>query len=306
MATDLPRLSPADTTLSADLIAQRGFALVRRGFDADEVRAFLAQLAREFRAMRQREAAIEEALREAEYRARHPRVDEETLLSAVGEETASILRSAHAAAADIRAKAEDNAARILKEAQERADAMRGQAETVLGRRTDEAEAAAAKIRETAASDTERIRNAARQRTEEAAAEAAKIREAAAADGERIRSSVRQQAEEAEASAAKIREAAAADAERIRNSARQQTEAELRATRKATVEAAQTTRERILTDLARRRKLAAVQIDQLRAGRERLLEAYRVVRRTLDEVTAELERADVEARAAAEAVGRRQA
>jgi DivIVA domain-containing protein len=313
MATDLPRLSPADTTLSADLIAQRGFALVRRGFDADEVRAFLAQVAKEFRAMRQREAAVEEALREAEYRASHPRVDEETLLSAVGEETASILRSAHAAAADIRAKAEDNAARILKEAQERADAMRGQAETVLGRRTDEAEAAAAKIRETAASDTERIRTAARQRTEEAAAEAAKIREAAAADGERIRSSVRQQAEEAEASAAKIREAAAADAERIRNSARQQaetvrqqTEAELRATRKATVEAAQTTRERILTDLARRRKLAAVQIDQLRAGRERLLEAYRVVRRTLDEVTAELERADVEARAAAEAVGRRQA
>src|SRR2546426_7784233 len=161
MATpDLPRLSQADTTLSADLIAQRGFALVRRGFDTDEVRSFLAHVAKEFRAMRQREAAMEDAVREADYRAAHPRVDEETLLAAVGEETASILRSAHAAAADIKAKAEENAARILKEAQERGDGLRTQAESVLSRRTDDAEAAATKIREAAAADAERIRTAA--------------------------------------------------------------------------------------------------------------------------------------------------
>ncbi|HSS10057.1 MAG TPA: DivIVA domain-containing protein [Acidimicrobiales bacterium] len=113
MASDVSRLSAAELSLSADLIAQRGFGTSRRGFDPDEVRAFLTQVAKEFRALRQRESALEQALREAEYRAAHPKWDENTLLSAVGEETASILRSAHTAAADIRAKSEENAARIL-------------------------------------------------------------------------------------------------------------------------------------------------------------------------------------------------
>ncbi|HEX9968575.1 MAG TPA: hypothetical protein VGB03_00425, partial [Acidimicrobiales bacterium] len=70
------------------------------------------------------------------------------------------------------------------------------------------------------------------------------------------------------------------------------------------EEAQASRTKILTDLARRRKLAHTQVEQLRAGRERLLEAYRLVRSTLDEVTDELVRAEAEARAAAEAAARR--
>ncbi|MGP8205158.1 MAG: hypothetical protein ACLQVK_03715, partial [Acidimicrobiales bacterium] len=53
-------------------------------------------------------------------------------------------------------------------------------------------------------------------------------------------------------------------------------------------------------------LGSVQVEQLRAGRERLLDAYLVVRRTLDDVTDELQRADAEARAAADAVGRQNA
>ena len=61
-----------------------------------------------------------------------------------------------------------------------------------------------------------------------------------------------------------------------------------------------------TDLARRRKLGTVQVEQLRAGRERLLDAYLVVRRTLDEVTDELQRADAEAGAASEGPGRQHA
>src|SRR2546430_1796534 len=59
------------------------------------------------------------------------------------------------------------------------------------------------------------------------------------------------------------------------------------------------RAKVLGDLGRRRKLAQVQVAQLRAGRERLLDAYRTVRRTLDEVSDELQRADAEARLAAE-------
>jgi DivIVA domain-containing protein len=249
MASDPSRLSASDSSLSADLIAQRGFSSARRGFDPEEVKAFLGKVAKEFRAMRQLQSSLEELLREAEYRASHPTWDENTLLSAVGEETASILRSAHAAAADIKGKAEDNASRILKEAQEQSTAMRGDAEAILKQRTEEAEAAATRVREQAQADAERMRDTARHQ-----------------------------------------------AEAIR--------AQVEAERKAIVEAAQTTRERILADLTRRRKVASVQIEQLRAGRDRLLEAYRVVRGTLDEVTEELQRADGEARAAAEAVGRR--
>ncbi len=247
MASD-PRLVTSDTSLSADLIAQRGFSSSRRGFDPDEVRSFLGTVAQEFRAMRHRQAALEERLREAEYRAAHPVWDENAVLSAVGEETASILRSAHAAAADIKARAEDNAARILNAAHEQAAATRGEAEGVLKQRTDEAEAAAARVRELATAEAERTRDAARQQ-----------------------------------------------AEAVRT--------EVEAERTALVEAAHSARERILSDLSRRRNVAAVQIEQLRAGRERLLDAYRVVRETLDEVTDELQRADAEARAAAMAAGR---
>lgn len=249
MATDRARLGPSEPSLSPELIAQRGFLTSRRGFDPAEVKAFLAQVADELRARRHHEAALERALAEAEERAAHPSFDQDTLMSAVGEETASILRSAHAAAADIRAKAEDNAARILKEAHDRSSAMLEEAEAVLGRRTAEAEAQAARITEVARADTERARDAVRQ-----------------------------------------------EAEALRS--------QIEAERKLTMEAAQGARERILGDLTRRRKVAMVQIEQLRAGRERLLEAYKVVRRTLDEVTGELQRADSAARAAAEAAGHR--
>ncbi len=64
--------------------------------------------------------------------------------------------------------------------------------------------------------------------------------------------------------------------------------------------AQRVRERMLRDLARRRKGMRQQIDQLQAGRDRLVAAYDVVRETLDIATAELEIAVPEARLAAEA------
>ena len=60
------------------------------------------------------------------------------------------------------------------------------------------------------------------------------------------------------------------------------------------------RERILADLGRRRMLLQAQIDELRAGRDRLLDSYRVVKRTLNDATEAL--VQVEARAAQELAG----
>ncbi len=67
--------------------------------------------------------------------------------------------------------------------------------------------------------------------------------------------------------------------------------------------AQLVRRRILEDLIRRRRVLRRQIDQLRAGRERLLEAYEVVGQTVEEATAELGLALPAATAAAQRAGR---
>ena len=247
MAGDRPR--SAEESISADLIAQRGFSTAFRGFDTAEVKAFLSQVAAEVRLLRQQQADLQAALAAAEDRAAHPRLDEETLTAAVGEETKAILRAARTAATDIRTQAEETASGHVSEGQERADLLRAEAEAILSIRTDEAEAAAAEIRAEALRET-----------------------------------------------TELREKAQSEAEAVTAKAEQD--------RRETVERAQAHRDKILGDLGRRRKLAATQIEQLRAGRDRLLEAYRVVRQTLDDVSAELQRSDAEARAAAEAAARR--
>ncbi|MEL7208814.1 MAG: DivIVA domain-containing protein, partial [Actinomycetota bacterium] len=71
-----------------------------------------------------------------------------------------------------------------------------------------------------------------------------------------------------------------------------------------VQEAHTVRRRMLEDLARRRRALRQQVEQLRGGRERLLEAYEVVGHTMREATEELAAALPEARAAAERAGHR--
>ena len=63
--------------------------------------------------------------------------------------------------------------------------------------------------------------------------------------------------------------------------------------------AQRVRERMLRDLVRRRKTLSQQIEQLNAGRERLIEAYAVVRQALDAATNELDIVLPEAKIAAD-------
>jgi DivIVA domain-containing protein len=234
--------------MSADLIAGRRFGQTWRGYDPDEVAQFLARVATQVRLLRERIEAADSARRDAEQRASHPEMDEAALMSAVGEETAGILRSARSAAAEITAKAEANAAALVATAEARATELVAQAESMLAVRTTEAEATAAEILAIAEGEAEDLSQTAQREAEALAEEAAD----------------------------KYKEM---------------------------VQAAHDVRETILSDLARRRNLATVQIDQLRAGRERLLDAYLVVRRTLDEVTDELQRAGAEAKAAADAVGR---
>ena len=70
-----------------------------------------------------------------------------------------------------------------------------------------------------------------------------------------------------------------------------------------VEEAQALRARVLADLARRRKVLHAQIEQLRAGRERLAETVNDVKRSVEAIAEELFVAEDEARLAAELAGR---
>lgn len=73
--------------------------------------------------------------------------------------------------------------------------------------------------------------------------------------------------------------------------------------RAMVDEAQQLRARVLADLARRRKVLHAQIEQLRAGRERLAETIQDVRRSVDVIADDLFTAEDDARLAAEAAGR---
>jgi DivIVA domain-containing protein len=77
----------------------------------------------------------------------------------------------------------------------------------------------------------------------------------------------------------------------------------RAEGRVMVEEAQQLRARVLADLSRRRKVLHAQIEQLRAGRERLAETITDVRRSVDTIAEDLFNAENEARLAAEVAGR---
>jgi DivIVA domain-containing protein len=239
-----------DPSLTPELIQAQSFTAGFRGYDQNEVRTFLTRVAAELRTLRERNTNLESAWHSAEERAARPPVlDEDTLMSAVGEETAAILRTARAAAADLKTKAADEAEKTLTDANARAEELNEEAQGVLARQTKAADEAAGRIVEGARSE-----------------------------------------------AAGVLERARIEADTIRAKAEQE--------RSLTIEGANSTRDRILEDLSRRRRVATVQIEQLRAGRERLIESYAIVRRTLEEAQQELGRADAEARAAADEVGRR--
>ncbi|MBA3655092.1 MAG: DivIVA domain-containing protein, partial [Actinobacteria bacterium] len=113
--------------------------------------------------------------------------------------------------------------------------------------------------------------------------------------------------EAEAEAHVVRQTAEADAQGVRRRAQEQADRLIERARQQAKEISTETgalRNRMMGDLMRRRRLALSQVEQLQAGRDRLVEAYRVVRRTLDEATESLERAESDARAAAEAAAHR--
>lgn len=187
---------------------------------------------------------------------------------------ARVREEAEAAAATMREEAAALATSTVSDAQARADELRSAAETVLAERTAEAEAAAAAI--TAAAEAE---------ANEAAAAAQELRDAAERDAAEVRAA-------AESAAEQLRAEAEATATALVDDATERG--------RAMVAEARAVRERMLRDLAERRRTARRQLEAALAGRDRIIEVLRAAGEEVAGTINGLDRADEDAAVAAEA------
>jgi DivIVA domain-containing protein len=165
MVEERQSISSSLSKVTAAEAARHTFATVRRGYDPQEVRAYLEVLARELQAAEQRDQDLRHALADAENRAKNPSIDESTLSAALGQQSAQVLRNAHIEAARITQLAEEAAATLGREAQAHAAELRVQAESGLAERIAEAELAAGTVAQQAQRQVEDILAAARAEAE---------------------------------------------------------------------------------------------------------------------------------------------
>jgi cell division septum initiation protein DivIVA len=137
-------------------IAKHSFAIVRRGFDTDEVRSYLQSVSRSLEALEEREQDLRAAIAEAEERAAHPVVDEATLTASLGQHSAQILRHAHDEAAKIVAQAQEGAAALLRETQIQVEELQARTESSAAERVAEVELLVANAQQEARVESERI------------------------------------------------------------------------------------------------------------------------------------------------------
>ena len=143
--------------ISTGDIARHSFAIVRRGFDIDEVKTYLQSVARSIEVLEQREQELREAVAEADERAAHPVVDEATLTASLGQHSAQILRHAHEEAAKIVVQAQEGASTLMREAQSQANEIQAQSEGASAERVAEAEIMVVNATKEAREAVERIR-----------------------------------------------------------------------------------------------------------------------------------------------------
>jgi DivIVA domain-containing protein len=137
-------------------IARHSFAIVRRGFDPDEVRSYLQSVSRSLEAIEEREQELRAAVAEAEERAAHPVVDEATLTASLGQHSAQILRHAHDEAAKIVAQAQEGASTLLRETQIQTEELQARTETSSAERVAEVELLVANAQQEARVESERL------------------------------------------------------------------------------------------------------------------------------------------------------
>jgi DivIVA domain-containing protein len=139
---DLPVL------ISADQIRRREFVTTRRGYDPDQVRAYLGQLADQIELMR---VLLQEAQHEAHAAIRTGAQPHEDPYEKLAQRVSSVIREADQAAETIRGEAATDAERLTREARTDADRMRTDAHA----KAEEARALADRAVRTAREEADR-------------------------------------------------------------------------------------------------------------------------------------------------------
>jgi DivIVA domain-containing protein len=117
---------------------QRQFSTSFRGFDTNEVRAYLRDVAAELQALRAELAAMPAmapvAVAATPTAPPVVELDEDTVTQLVGEETARVLRTAREAAGEMRARAAEHLQRVVGDAESEASRIRAAAESEAAHR----------------------------------------------------------------------------------------------------------------------------------------------------------------------------
>src|SRR5437660_6118199 len=98
---------------------------------------FLDSVAEQLQALYDREDDLRRRLARAEEKAAHPEMDEATLTAVLGQETTRVLRSAHDAAGDMKARAEEDATQVIHLAHQEAARIRAEGERAAADRASE-------------------------------------------------------------------------------------------------------------------------------------------------------------------------
>jgi DivIVA domain-containing protein len=137
---DLPVL------ISADQIRRREFVTIRRGYDPDQVRAYLEQLADQMQVMRSMVNEARTEARSAVRAAAEPRIDPYEQLAA---RVSGVIREADGAAEKIRTQAQSEAEQLTGQARAEADRIRTDAQAQAEEARERADTAVRVAREEA-------------------------------------------------------------------------------------------------------------------------------------------------------------
>ena len=140
MAEDRSRISTS--RLSSSEVARASFTIVRRGFDPEEVRGFLDQVARELEALSAREADLRKVASAPPAPTPLPVLDEASLTAQLGHKSAEVLRAAHDEARAVLEAAQARANELLNAAQAKSSELAIEAEQKAAARVGDAEVAA--------------------------------------------------------------------------------------------------------------------------------------------------------------------
>jgi cell division septum initiation protein DivIVA len=113
------RIPSSSRPASVEIVRTNFTPLRKGGIDPQEVQAHLEAIAREMVFLENRIRDLQGQLVEAQQRANNPTFDEATLASALGAQSAAILRSAHEEAGRVTAEAQERSAQVFSESQQR-------------------------------------------------------------------------------------------------------------------------------------------------------------------------------------------